>query len=81
MGLEERMTKIDEAILIMKDLLARHDDQRMEDHYRPLQESREDFEFKLRESREDFSFKMNAVIALRSNLVKRRRRTRPRSAS
>jgi hypothetical protein len=50
MGLEERVNKIEEAILIMKNLLVNHDE-RLEDYYKAL-----------RESREDFNFKMNALI-------------------
>jgi hypothetical protein len=50
MGLEERVNKIEEAILIMKNLLENHDE-RLEDYYKAL-----------RESREDFNFKMNALI-------------------
>lgn len=61
MDLEERVTKIEEAVLIMKDLVISHDE-RLEDYYKALQESREDFNSTLRESREDFNFKMNALI-------------------
>jgi hypothetical protein len=61
MGLEERVNKIEEAILIMKNLLVNHDE-RLEDYYKALRESREEFELNLRESREDFNFKMNALI-------------------
>jgi hypothetical protein len=50
MNLEERVTKIEEAVLMMKDLLVNHDE-RLKDYYRSLQESRE-----------DFNFKMNAII-------------------
>lgn len=50
MNLEERVTKIEEAVLIMKDLLVSHDE-RLEDYYKAF-----------RESREDFNFKMNALI-------------------
>jgi hypothetical protein len=46
MNLEERAVKIDEAIL-MKELLANHDNQRMEDYFHSLRKSREDFEFKM----------------------------------
>lgn len=61
MSLEERVTKIEEAILLMKDLLVSHD-QRLEDYFHALRESRDDFNSTLRESREDFNFKMNALI-------------------
>jgi hypothetical protein len=50
MGLGEKVTKIEEAILIMKNLLV-NPDERLEDYYKAL-----------RESREDFNFKMNALI-------------------
>ena len=50
MGLEEKVNRIEEAILIMKDLLVNHDE-RLEDYYKAL-----------RESREDFNFKMNGLI-------------------
>ena len=46
MSLENRVDKIEEAILIMKDLLVSHND-RLDDYYKALEESREDFEFKL----------------------------------
>ena len=57
MGLEEKVNKIEEAILIMKNLLVNHDE-RLEDYYRPCRNREET----LRESREDFNFKMNALI-------------------
>jgi hypothetical protein len=50
MGLEEKVAKIEEAVLIMKDLLVSHDE-RLEDYFKAL-----------RDSREDFDFKMNALI-------------------
>jgi hypothetical protein len=46
MELEERAAKIEEAVLIMKDLLVSHDRQ-LEDYYSALRKSREDFEFKM----------------------------------
>ena len=46
-GLEEKVNKIEEAILIMKNLLASHDDQRMENYFHDLRESRKDFELKM----------------------------------
>ena len=45
MSIEKRMDRVEEAILIMKDLLVSHDE-RLEDYFRALCESREDFEFK-----------------------------------
>ena len=50
MNLEDRVAKIEEAVLIMKDLLVNHDE-RLEDYYKSF-----------RESRDDFNFKMNALI-------------------
>ena len=50
MSVEERVTRIEEAILIIKDLLVRHDD-RLENYFKAL-----------KESRSDFDFKMNAVV-------------------
>jgi hypothetical protein len=61
MGLEEKVAKIEEAVLIMKDLLVSHDE-RLEDYFKALQESRKDFEFKINTLGEDFDFKMNALI-------------------
>ena len=46
MSLEKGMDKVEEAVLIMKDLLVSHDE-RLEDYFKVLQESREDFNFKL----------------------------------
>ena len=46
MSLENRVDKIEEAILIMKDLPVSHND-RLDDYYKALEESRKDFEFKL----------------------------------
>ena len=77
MSLEQRVDKIEEAILIMKNLVVSHDE-RLENYFRAMQESREDFNFKLNaltdaqirsetetlESREDFNFKLNALIDL-----------------
>jgi len=73
MNLEQRVDRIEEAILIMKDLVVSHDE-RLENYFRALQESHEDFNFKLnaltdaqmrneteiQESREDFNFKLNS---------------------
>ena len=46
MSVEKRLETVEEAILIMKDLLVSHDE-RLEDYFKVLQESREDFNFKL----------------------------------
>jgi len=43
---EERIKRVEEAIVIMKDLLVSHD-ARLENYFRALHESREDFNFKL----------------------------------
>ncbi|MCY7346964.1 MAG: hypothetical protein LH614_12185 [Pyrinomonadaceae bacterium] len=50
MSLENRMSVVEEAILIMKDLLVSHDE-RLEKYF-----------YALNESRQDFDFKMNALI-------------------
>ena len=47
---EERVKLIEEAILLMKDLLVNHNG-RLDDYHKAI-----------RESREDFDFKMNALI-------------------
>lgn len=47
---EERVKLIEEAILLMKDLLVSHNG-RLDDYHKAI-----------RESREDFDFKMNALI-------------------
>ncbi len=46
MSLENRVDKIEDAILIMKDLLVSHDE-RLEDYFKAFQKSREDFDFKI----------------------------------
>ncbi len=46
MNMEKRMDRVEEAVLIMKDLLVRHDE-RLEDYFIALHESREDFNFKI----------------------------------
>ena len=46
MSLAGKVNKIEEAILIMKDLLVSHND-RLDDYYKALEDSREDFEFKM----------------------------------
>ena len=81
---EERFKRIEEAIILMKDLLVSHENrldghgQRLDDYYKAMRESREDFNFKINaltdaqirnetetlESREDFNFKLNALIDL-----------------
>jgi hypothetical protein len=43
---KERIERVEEAIVIMKNLLVSHND-RLEDYFRALRESREDFNFKL----------------------------------
>ncbi len=50
MSIEERVSRVEEAILILRDLNLNHNE-RLDDYFRAL-----------RESREDFEFKMNAVI-------------------
>ena len=50
MNTEERVKLIEEAILLMKNLLLSHEGRL------------DDFDEKFRKSREDFDFKMNAVI-------------------
>ena len=46
MSLENRMSVVEEAILIMKELLVSHDE-RLENYFNALNETRQDFEFKL----------------------------------
>ncbi len=46
MSLEGRVGKIEDAIGIMKDLLVSHNE-RLEDYFHALNESRQDFEFKI----------------------------------
>ena len=50
MELEERVKLVEEVILIMRNLVLRHD------------ERLDDYDQKFRESREDFDFKLNALI-------------------
>jgi hypothetical protein len=72
---EERFKRIEEAIVIMKDLLLSHENrldshgqhlddhgQHLDDYYKAMRESRNDFEFKLNALSEDFNFKLNALI-------------------
>ncbi len=46
MNLESRVDRIEEAILIMKDLLVSHDE-RLEKYFNAMNESRQDFDFKM----------------------------------
>ncbi len=46
MNVEERVGLVEEAILILRDLNINHGE-RLDDYFRALRESREDFEFKL----------------------------------
>jgi len=46
MNLESRVDRIEEAILIMKDLLVSHDE-RLEKYFNAMNESRQDFDFKI----------------------------------
>jgi hypothetical protein len=43
---EERIGRIEEAIITMQNLIVSHDE-RLEDYFKALRESREDFNFKL----------------------------------
>jgi wobble nucleotide-excising tRNase len=57
MNLEKKVDKIEEAILIMKDLVLRHEE-RLDEHNQQMS----DFYGALEESRKDFDFKINALI-------------------
>jgi hypothetical protein len=46
MELEERVNILEQATITMRDLVISHDE-RLEDYFRALRESREDFNFKL----------------------------------
>lgn len=46
MSLEDRMTVVEEAVLTLKQLVISHDE-RLEDYFKALEESRRDFEFKM----------------------------------
>lgn len=46
MSTEERISRVEEAIVIMKDLIVRHDE-RLDNYSKLMQESRADFDFKL----------------------------------
>ncbi len=61
---EERFRRIEEATLMMEDLLVRHEerldaqDQKLDNHHQKLDE----FYKAMETSREDFEFKLNALI-------------------
>jgi predicted nucleic acid-binding Zn-ribbon protein len=61
---EERIKRVEEAVLTMKDLLVRHEerldehDERIDDHNEKLRA----FYKAMEDSREDFNFKLNALI-------------------
>lgn len=46
MSLENRLTAVEQAVIELKTLVISHDD-RLEDYYKALEESRRDFEFKM----------------------------------
>ena len=54
---EERIARVEEAVLIVKNLPVSHDG-RFGDYFRALEAERRERE----ESREDFNFKLNALI-------------------
>ena len=61
---EERISRVEEAILIMKDLVVRHEE-RLDEHEERLDEHDKklrDFYKAMEDSREDFNFKLNALI-------------------
>jgi hypothetical protein len=57
MSLEKKVDRIEEAILIMKDLMLRHED-RLDEFKDAIEIERKERE----ESRKDFDFKLNALI-------------------
>jgi hypothetical protein len=57
METEKRVKLIEEAIMMMKDLIIRHDE-RLDDFDLKINETRKE----MLESREDFNFKLNALI-------------------
>jgi hypothetical protein len=68
MSLENRISVVEEAIIIMKDLLVSHDE-RLESYFNALNSERSERENALNaertareESRKDFDFKLNALI-------------------
>ena len=46
MSLENRMTAVEKAVLTLEKLVISHDE-RLEDYYKAMEESRRDFEFKM----------------------------------
>ena len=46
MSLENRMTVVEEAVIELKKLVVSHDE-RLEDYYKAMEESRRDFDFKM----------------------------------
>lgn len=54
---EERIKQVEEAILVMKDLVVNHNE-RLDDFFSALENERRERE----ESRKDFDFKLNALI-------------------
>jgi hypothetical protein len=68
MSLENRVSVVEEAIVIMKDLLVSHDE-RLESYFNALNSEQSERENALNaertareESRKDFDFKLNALI-------------------
>ena len=64
METEKRVELIEEAIVVMKNLLVNHDE-RLESHHKNLENFHAAIETERRErkeSREDFEFKLNALI-------------------
>lgn len=57
METEKRIKSVEEAIVVMKNLLVNHDE-RLESYHKSLESERRE----RRESREDFEFKLNALI-------------------
>lgn len=57
MSIEKRLDTVEEAILIMKDLLVSHNE-RLENYFFALEKERQERE----ESNKDFNFKLNALI-------------------
>jgi chromosome segregation ATPase len=82
MSVEQRLTRVEEAIEIMKTLLVSHDE-RLEDYYKALEESRRDFEFKinalidsqiktdmeLREMRQSIGEVKESIIEVKESIV------------
>lgn len=57
MNLEKKVDRIEEAILVMKELVLRHEE-RLDEHNQKMS----DFYKALEDSRKDFDFKINALI-------------------